>query len=90
MHRGLHKPIERGALGFLTTRSSTLKQPRKSVQTTPATALHSLRFMGNAAAHEMKAHLQKELNAAFDVVEHLLYGVYVLPKQAAQLPDKDG
>lgn len=52
--------------------------------------LHSLRFMGNAAAHEMKSHSPTELNAAFDVVEHLMYGVYVLPKQADQLPDKGG
>ena len=29
MHRGLHKPTQRGALCFPTTRSSTLKQPRK-------------------------------------------------------------
>lgn len=55
---------------------------------TPAGAiiLHSLRFMGNAAAHEMRAHSHQELNAAFDVIEYLLQGVYVLPKQAEQLP----
>src|ERR1700687_2052802 len=54
--------------------------------TAGAEILHSLRFTGNAAAHEMKAHSPKELNAAFDVVEHLMYGVYVLPQQAAHLP----
>jgi hypothetical protein len=55
---------------------------------TPAGAriLHSLRFMGNAAAHEVKAHTPQQLNAAFDVVEHLLQGVYVLPSRAANLP----
>ncbi len=42
--------------------------------------------MGNAAAHEMKAHTLKELNAGFDVVEYLLKGVYILPKQAENLP----
>jgi hypothetical protein len=51
-----------------------------------AKILHSLRFMGNAAAHEVKAHTPQQLNAAFDVVEHLLQGVYVLPTQAADLP----
>ena len=51
-----------------------------------ARILHSLRFMGNAAAHEVKAHTPQQLNAAFDVVEHLLQGVYVLPSQAANLP----
>ncbi|MET0498459.1 MAG: DUF4145 domain-containing protein [Steroidobacteraceae bacterium] len=56
--------------------------------TTPAGAkiLHSLRSMGNDAAHETKAHTPKQLNAAFNVVEHLLHGVYVLPAHAAALP----
>ena len=53
-----------------------------------ATILHSLRFMGNAAAHEMRAHSQKELNAAFNVIEHLLQTVYIIPKQAEELPEK--
>lgn len=48
--------------------------------------LHNLRFMGNAAAHEMKNHKPQELNAAFDVIEHLLQTVYVLPVTASQLP----
>lgn len=48
--------------------------------------LHHLRFMGNAAAHEMKSHDASEMNAAFDVVEYLLQGVYVLPERAKRLP----
>jgi len=52
-----------------------------------AAILHSLRFMGNAAAHEMRAHAPKELNAAFSVVEHLLQTVYILPRYAADLPN---
>lgn len=48
--------------------------------------LHHLRFMGNAAAHDMKAHAPPEMNAAFDVLEYLLHGVYVLPKLAEMLP----
>jgi Domain of unknown function (DUF4145) len=51
--------------------------------------LHSLRFMGNEAAHDMKAHTLKELNAGFDVVEYLLQGVYILPKQAENLPNRE-
>ena len=54
-----------------------------------ADILHNLRFMGNAAAHEMIAHNSKELNAAFDVVEYLLKGVYILPKQAEDLPNRE-
>lgn len=48
--------------------------------------LHNLRFMGNAAAHEMRAHTELELGAALDVVEYLLQGVYILPKKAEKLP----
>ena len=54
-----------------------------------ADILHSLRFMGNKAAHEMKAHTALEMNAAFAVVEHLLQGVYILPRHAEDLPKKD-
>ena len=51
-----------------------------------ATILHSLRFMGNAAAHEMKAHTTQEISTALDIVELLLQNVYVLPKHAEALP----
>ncbi|MCK4414962.1 MAG: DUF4145 domain-containing protein [Candidatus Eisenbacteria sp.] len=53
-----------------------------------ASILHSLRFLGNKAAHEARAHRTEELSAAFDVVEHLLTGVYVLPRRAKKLPGK--
>lgn len=51
-----------------------------------ALILHNLRFMGNEAAHELKAHERNELKAGFSVLEHLLQGVYVLPQQAKGLP----
>ena len=51
-----------------------------------AEILHSLRLMGNEAAHEVKPHNESDLNAAFDVIEHLLNGVYVLPRVASKLP----
>ncbi|QDQ82313.1 DUF4145 domain-containing protein [Paraburkholderia megapolitana] len=51
-----------------------------------ATILQHLRLMGNAAAHEMKLHAQFQLSAAFDVIEYLLQGVYILPRQAELLP----
>lgn len=58
------------------------------VSTAGGKILHSLRFMGNAAAHQMKAHSQREINAAFNVIEHMLQGVYILPKMASELPSK--
>lgn len=53
-----------------------------------AEILHSLRMMGNKAAHEVKPHSEEELNIAFDVVEHLLQGVYLLPIKASKLPKR--
>jgi hypothetical protein len=50
-----------------------------------AKILHALRFMGNKAAHEMKAPTAEELGAAFDVVEYLLNGVYIIPRRAKKL-----
>jgi uncharacterized protein DUF4145 len=55
---------------------------------TEAEILHDLRFMGNKAAHEVKSHSTQELNLAFDVVEHLLKAVYILPEQAKRLPSE--
>lgn len=51
-----------------------------------AEILHSLRIMGNDAAHEVKPHTTEDLNAAFDVIEYVLTGVYLLPQRAAKLP----
>lgn len=47
-----------------------------------ANILHKLRTLGNNAAHEVKPHTPKELGLAFDVVDHLLLGVYILPQHA--------
>jgi hypothetical protein len=49
---------------------------------TSAAILHKIRTLGNAAAHEVKPHSDKQLGLAMDVIEHLLKDVYILPKQA--------
>jgi hypothetical protein len=49
-----------------------------------ANILHKLRTLGNNAAHEVKPHTPKELGFAFDVLDHLLLGVYILPEHAKQ------
>ncbi len=49
-----------------------------------ANILHKLRTLGNNAAHEVKPHTSKELGLAFDVLDHLLLGVYILPEHAKQ------
>lgn len=53
-----------------------------------AKILHYIRYMGNTAAHEVKVHTEEELSAAFDVVEYVLKGVYILPRIADKLPKK--
>lgn len=47
-----------------------------------ANILHKLRTLGNNSAHEVKPHTPEELGLAFDVVDHLLLGVYILPEHA--------
>ncbi|HZS08236.1 MAG TPA: DUF4145 domain-containing protein [Blastocatellia bacterium] len=54
-----------------------------------AEILHSLRILGNEAAHEVKPHSETTLGTAMDVVEHLLQGVYILPKVAGRLPKRN-
>lgn len=46
-----------------------------------ATILHKIRTLGNAAAHEVKPHSERQLSLALDIVEHLLKDVFILPKQ---------
>ncbi len=48
---------------------------------TGAAILHKIRTLGNAAAHEVKPHSEKQLGLAMDIIEHLLKDVYILPKQ---------
>ena len=47
-----------------------------------ATILHKIRTLGNEAAHEVKPHSERQLSVAFDIVEHLLKDVFILPKLA--------
>jgi transcription elongation factor Elf1 len=59
-----------------------------SVTNDGATILHSLRFMGNAAAHETKAHTLQELKTALEVIENILFNALILPRRAKKLPTK--
>lgn len=70
---------ERGASGR--TLSEKIDSLLISQILTPIDAriLHQLRDMGNKSAHEVKPHSAHELALAFDVIEHLIRAVYVLP-----------
>lgn len=48
-----------------------------------AELLHTHRFLGNVAAHEIVAADPKELVAALDIAETLLKAIYVLPETAS-------
>jgi hypothetical protein len=47
-----------------------------------AEILHSIRYLGNKAAHNAKPHATDALNVALRVVEHTLTGAYILPQHA--------
>lgn len=47
--------------------------------------LQDLRLLGNESIHEMTTHKTRTLGTAFDVVENLLMGVYVIPAKARRL-----
>lgn len=53
-----------------------------------AAILHSLRFMGNDAAHETKMHTLPELGTAFEVIENILFNALILPRRTAKLLKK--
>ena len=55
---------------------------------TGAETLHSMRILGNQAAHEVKPHSEETLNLAMDVVEHMLNDVYILPAATSKLPKR--
>lgn len=51
-----------------------------------AEILHSTRLLGNQAVHETKILDDVVLDAAMDVAEYLLKGVYILPERTKKLP----
>jgi len=55
-----------------------------------AETLHSMRILGNEAAHEVKPHSEGTLSLAMDVVEHMLNDVYILPAATSKLPKRQG
>ena len=58
------------------------------LSTRQAEFLHTHRFMGNAAAHEMLAPKPDEMIAALDIAETLLKTIYVLPEIAESIKPK--
>ena len=53
-----------------------------------AEILHIIRIMGNDSAHKVQANSETELTTALEVIEHLIVGVYLIPKKAAKIKKK--
>jgi len=51
--------------------------------------LHKLRFLGNYALHDLKTPAQKEIDAALDVIEHIIESLYEIIGKAKNLKDKE-
>ncbi|MFI8145845.1 DUF4145 domain-containing protein, partial [Acinetobacter sp. ABJ_C5_2] len=43
--------------------------------------LHSLRFLGNDAVHELIKPEENDVKVAFDIIEHLIQAIYLMPKE---------
>jgi uncharacterized lipoprotein YajG len=41
--------------------------------------LHQLRFLGNDAIHDLTAPKNKEIEAALDIIEHIINDIYEVP-----------
>jgi len=54
---------------------------KKILTNVNAKFLHTIRILGNDAAHEVTPLSDEQLGFAMDFVEHLLKDVYILPKQ---------
>ena len=52
---------------------------------TQANILHTHRFLGNVAAHEITSARPRELVAALEIAENILRTIYVLPKLSKQV-----
>ncbi len=51
-----------------------------------AKILHTHRFMGNGAAHEIKSYQKKDLLTAIEIIEHCLEHIFNLPYKSQSLP----
>jgi hypothetical protein len=51
--------------------------------------LHKLRFLGNCAIHDLQTPTKKEIDAALDIIEHIIESVYEILGMAKKLKNKD-
>jgi hypothetical protein len=51
--------------------------------------LHKLRFLGNEALHELQVPTKKEIDAAMDIIEHIIEDLYEIVGKAKILKNKN-
>jgi hypothetical protein len=52
--------------------------------------LHKLRFLGNDALHDLQTPTKKEIDAALDIIEHIIESLYEILRKASILKQKNG
>ncbi|HDZ9249098.1 TPA: DUF4145 domain-containing protein [Vibrio cholerae] len=52
--------------------------------------LQKLRGLGNEAAHEVKPQSEEQLYTAMQIIDHMLEGTYIIPKQVLQIFGAEG
>ena len=51
--------------------------------------LHKLRFLGNEVLHELQTPSQEEIDAALDILEHIIESLYEILEKAELIKNKD-
>jgi hypothetical protein len=74
--------------GDLNEKINALAEQKGTITEEGRKALHQLRFLGNEAAHKNKPHSEEELNAALEIVDHILQALYVFPRRLQWLKEK--
>ena len=75
---------DQGVKGTLVAKIEALRQNGR-ITNDHKDLLDRSRIVGKAAAHEMKPPDVREMMAILEIVEHLLNGVYIVPRKNAQL-----
>jgi len=81
-------PNKNGELIFKTDLEGKINGLVEKQYLTPHAAkiLHTHRFMGNGAAHEIKQFQKKDLLTAIEIIEHCMEHIFILPYKSQSLP----
>lgn len=80
--------IEQGMEGYSLADKIKSMESRGLISRNERPILDKLRKLGNASAHEIKKFSTEQLSYALDIVNHVLTGVYLLPRINKKLKTK--